>query len=73
MNRDPGVGEALMADQAYDRLIGALRDGTLGAGQFVSMPGWSICSTCRSPPRARRLSALTSTGWSRCCPSAGCW
>ena len=28
-----------MADQAYDRLIGVLRDGSLGAGQFVSMPG----------------------------------
>ena len=28
-----------MADQAYDRLIGVLRDGTLAAGQFVSMPG----------------------------------
>ena len=33
------VGEALMADQAYDRLIAALRDGALAAGQFVSMPG----------------------------------
>jgi DNA-binding GntR family transcriptional regulator len=32
-------GEALMADQAYGRLIGVLRDGTLAAGQFVSMPG----------------------------------
>jgi DNA-binding GntR family transcriptional regulator len=32
-------GEALMADQAYQRLIGVLRDGGLSAGQFVSMPG----------------------------------
>jgi DNA-binding GntR family transcriptional regulator len=39
MNREAGGGEALMADQAYDRLIAVLRDGTLGAGQFVSMPG----------------------------------
>ena len=39
MNRQVPVGEALMADQAYDRLIEALREGTLGAGQFVSMPG----------------------------------
>jgi DNA-binding GntR family transcriptional regulator len=39
MNREVPVGEALMGDQAYDRLIEALRDGTLGAGQFVSMPG----------------------------------
>ena len=39
MNREAVVGEALMADQAYDRLIGVLRDGTLGAGQFASMPG----------------------------------
>ena len=39
MNREVAVGEALMADQAYDRLIGVLRDGTLAAGQFVSMPG----------------------------------
>ena len=39
MNREAGVGEVLMADQAYDRLIGVLRDGTLAAGQFVSMPG----------------------------------
>jgi DNA-binding GntR family transcriptional regulator len=33
------VGEALMADRAYDRLIAVLRDGRLAAGQFVSMPG----------------------------------
>jgi DNA-binding GntR family transcriptional regulator len=39
MNRDLPVGEALLADQAYDRLIARLRDGTLGSGQFVSMPG----------------------------------
>jgi DNA-binding GntR family transcriptional regulator len=30
---------ALQADQAHERLLGALRAGTLGAGQFVSMPG----------------------------------
>ena len=29
----------LMADQAYERLVAALRDGRLGSGQFVSMPG----------------------------------
>ena len=39
MNREAGMGEALMADRAYDRLIGALRGGSLAAGQFVSMPG----------------------------------
>ena len=39
MNREVGVGDVLMADQAYGRLIGALRDGSLGAGQLVSMPG----------------------------------
>ena len=39
MNREAGAGEALMADQAYERLIGVLRNGTLAAGQFVSMPG----------------------------------
>src|SRR5262245_12527821 len=38
MNREVGAGEALMADQAHDRLIEVLRDGSLGAGQFVSMP-----------------------------------
>jgi DNA-binding GntR family transcriptional regulator len=32
-------GEALMADEAYDRLISVLRDGRLASGQFVSMPG----------------------------------
>jgi DNA-binding GntR family transcriptional regulator len=37
MNRE--LGAELMADQAYARLIGVLRDGSLGAGQFVSMPG----------------------------------
>lgn len=31
-------GGALMADRAYERLIGALRGGQLAAGQFVSMP-----------------------------------
>ena len=31
--------EALLADQAYERLIGALRSGGLSSGQFVSMPG----------------------------------
>jgi DNA-binding GntR family transcriptional regulator len=39
MNRDLPVGEALMADQAYERLVGHLRGGGLSAGQFVSMPG----------------------------------
>ena len=39
MNREVADGEALMADQAYGRLIGVLRDGALAAGQFVSMPG----------------------------------
>jgi DNA-binding GntR family transcriptional regulator len=39
MNRQVPAGEALLADQAYERLIAALRDGSLGAGQFVSMPG----------------------------------
>jgi DNA-binding GntR family transcriptional regulator len=39
MNRDLSVGEALMADQAYERLVAHLRGGALAAGQFVSMPG----------------------------------
>lgn len=39
MNRELPVGAALMADQAYDRLIAILRDGGIGAGEFVSMPG----------------------------------
>ena len=39
MNARRALGEALMADQAYDRLIAVLRDGRLAAGQFVSMPG----------------------------------
>ena len=39
MNREAPMGEALLADQAYDRLIAVLRDGTLASGQFVSMPG----------------------------------
>ncbi len=39
MNLGLLAGEALMADQAYDRLIAQLRDGALTAGQFVSMPG----------------------------------
>jgi DNA-binding GntR family transcriptional regulator len=33
------AAEALMADQAYDRLIALLRGGALSSGQFVSMPG----------------------------------
>lgn len=39
MNLERMDGATLMADQAYGRLIGALRDGLLAAGQFVSMPG----------------------------------
>jgi DNA-binding GntR family transcriptional regulator len=39
MNREAPVGDVLMADQAYDRLIGLLRGGAVAAGQFVSMPG----------------------------------
>lgn len=35
----PPGGDALLADQAYDRLIAVLREGRLGSGQFVSMPG----------------------------------
>lgn len=33
-----GQASDLMADDAYRRLIAALRDGRLGSGQFVSMP-----------------------------------
>jgi DNA-binding GntR family transcriptional regulator len=33
------AGEALMADEAYERLIEVLREGRLAAGQFESMPG----------------------------------
>lgn len=39
MNREPARGDTLMADQAHERLIAALRDGRLSSGQFVSMPG----------------------------------
>lgn len=39
MNRPVAVEDALMADQAHDRLVAVLRDGQLAAGQFVSMPG----------------------------------
>jgi DNA-binding GntR family transcriptional regulator len=39
MNRQASAGDLLMGDQAYDRLIAALREGRLGSGQFVSMPG----------------------------------
>ncbi len=52
MNREMVVGEALMADQAYDRLIGVLRDGTLTSGQFVSMPG--LVETIEMPLAATR-------------------
>lgn len=38
MNREQPIGEGLLAEQAYDRLVARLRDGTLAAGQFVSMP-----------------------------------
>jgi DNA-binding GntR family transcriptional regulator len=39
MNREIVAPEALMADRAYARLIALLRDGSLGSGQFLSMPG----------------------------------
>lgn len=39
MNRESPVGDALLADQAYERLRGLLHGGALAAGQFVSMPG----------------------------------
>ena len=39
MNREVPVREALLAEQAYDRLVAVLRDGTVAAGQFLSMPG----------------------------------
>jgi DNA-binding GntR family transcriptional regulator len=39
MDRPTSQGDALLADQAYGRLIERLRDGSLAAGQFVSMPG----------------------------------
>lgn len=32
-------GEALLGDKAYDRLIANLREGSLAAGEFVSVPG----------------------------------
>ncbi|PJN96026.1 GntR family transcriptional regulator, partial [Amaricoccus sp. HAR-UPW-R2A-40] len=38
MNREaPAAAETLMADEAYARLISALRHARLAAGQFVSM------------------------------------
>lgn len=39
MTEQTPLGDALMADQAHDKLIALLRAGTLSAGQFVSMPG----------------------------------
>lgn len=38
LNRQIQTG-GLMADEAHDRLIAELRNGRLGSGQFVSMPG----------------------------------
>ncbi|HMQ94995.1 MAG TPA: GntR family transcriptional regulator [Amaricoccus sp.] len=38
MNRETRVGDALLADQAYARLIELLRSGELRSSQFVSMP-----------------------------------
>ena len=38
MNREARVGDALLADQAYARLIELLRSGELRSSQFVSMP-----------------------------------
>jgi DNA-binding GntR family transcriptional regulator len=39
MNREVPVGDPLLADQAYVRLIEVLHSGGLASGQFVSMPG----------------------------------
>lgn len=39
MRAAQGEPPGLMADEAYARLIAALRDGRLASGQFVSMPG----------------------------------
>lgn len=58
MKRDASEGEALMADQAYGRLIMLLRNGTLTSGQFVSMPkltelfGHSLAATREAVKRA---------------------
>lgn len=52
MNRDLPVGEVLMADQAYDRLVARLREGDLAAGQFVSMP--ALVETLDLPLAATR-------------------
>jgi DNA-binding GntR family transcriptional regulator len=38
MNDESSGGQVLLADQAYDKLIAALRAGDLASGQFVSMP-----------------------------------
>ncbi len=39
MRAEDGSGADLLADQAYGRLVALLRDGTLRAGEFVTMPG----------------------------------
>ena len=54
MNREAPMGEALLADQAYDRLIAVLRDGTLARGNSSRCPDWSSCSSCRWRRRGRR-------------------
>ena len=38
MNDESSGGQILLADQAYEKLIAALRAGDLASGQFVSMP-----------------------------------
>lgn len=38
MSHKQSVGEGLLADQAYERLLANLRDGALVAGQLLSMP-----------------------------------
>ena len=49
-----------MADQAYGRLIGVLREGSLAAGQFVSMPG--LVEMIDLPLAATREAPTGSTG-----------
>jgi DNA-binding GntR family transcriptional regulator len=46
---DPGT---LMTDRAFDRLLALLRDGSLAAGAFVSMPG--LCDELGFPLAATR-------------------
>ncbi|RJL08231.1 GntR family transcriptional regulator [Paracoccus siganidrum] len=71
MRAEDGNGADLLADQAYGRLVALLRDGTLRAGEFVTMPGLTGATGLSIAAMREAVKRADSRGLLRILPKRG--